>query len=70
LERLPTRIEELEQRQQELHALATDPAFYNRMRWLLLGDWGSYGLWRRNRKRLMDSGRIWWRAPPVDMYLR
>jgi predicted nucleic acid-binding protein len=28
LERLPARIEELEQRQRELHALTADPAFY------------------------------------------
>ncbi len=28
LERLPVRIEELEQRQRELHALTADPAFY------------------------------------------
>ena len=30
LERLPARIEELEQRQQELHAATADPAFYRR----------------------------------------
>ncbi|HMR03805.1 MAG TPA: ABC transporter ATP-binding protein, partial [Candidatus Competibacter phosphatis] len=28
LERLPARIEELEQRQRELHAVTTDPTFY------------------------------------------
>ena len=30
LERLPARIEELEQRQRELHAATADPAFYKR----------------------------------------
>jgi ATP-binding cassette subfamily F protein uup len=62
LERLPARIEELEQRQRELHAATADPRFTSRKRRSSLGGWRSCGRWNRNWKRLMGAGRSWKRG--------